>query len=164
MPDRVAVIGATGFIGWHVCERLRDTGWHVVAVVRPESQEKALPAQVERACAVLETGALARACANVSVIVHAAGVTRARSTSDYQRVNVEGTREVAQAARALNARLVHISSLTAAGPAPADRPRSEQDLSAPITDYGRSKLASERLISALSGLRWTVARPAAIYG
>jgi nucleoside-diphosphate-sugar epimerase len=158
------VTGATGFIGWHVCERLRDAGWNVVGVVRPESWEKPLPTHVERACATLETEALTRACINVSVIVHAAGITQAWSSDDYQRVNVGGTGSVALAARTLNARLVHISSLTAAGPAPADRPRTEGDESAPITAYGRSKLDSETLISRLSGLRWTVIRPAAVYG
>jgi nucleoside-diphosphate-sugar epimerase len=164
MTGRAAVTGATGFIGWHVCERLRDAGWNVVGVVRPESREKPLPTYVERACATLETEALTRVCTNVSVIVHAAGITHARSSDEYQRVNVAGTRSVALAARTLNARLVHISSLTAAGPAPADRPRTEGDESAPITAYGRSKMDSETLISGLSGLRWTVIRPAAVYG
>jgi nucleoside-diphosphate-sugar epimerase len=164
MTGRAAVTGATGFIGWHVCERLRDAGWNVVGVVRPESWEKPLPTHVERACATLETEALTRACINVSVIVHAAGITQAWSSDEYQGVNVAGTGSVALAARTLNARLVHISSLTAAGPAPADRPRTEGDESAPITAYGRSKLDSETLISRLSGLRWTVIRPAAVYG
>lgn len=164
MTARAAVTGATGFIGWHICERLRDAGWHVVAVVRPESNGKSVPAKVERVCAPLETDALARACSNVSVIIHAAGITQGQSSGEYQRVNVAGTRAVALAARTLNARLVHVSSLTAAGPAPADQPRTEEDTSAPITEYGRSKLDSERLIAGVSELRWTIIRPAAVYG
>jgi nucleoside-diphosphate-sugar epimerase len=164
MTGRAAVTGATGFIGWHVCERLRDAGWHVVGVVRPESWEKPLPTHVERACAALETEALTRACSEVSVIIHAAGITQAQSSEEYHRVNVAGTRAVALAAHTLKARLVHISSLTAAGPAPVDRPRTEEDASAPITAYGRSKLDSEQVIAGVSGLRWTVIRPAAVYG
>jgi nucleoside-diphosphate-sugar epimerase len=164
MTARAAVTGATGFIGWHVCERLRDAGWHVAAVVRPESTKKSVPAKVERLCAPLETDALARACSDVSVIIHAAGITRAQSSEEYHRVNVAGTRAVALAAHTLKARLVHISSLTAAGPAPVDRPRTEEDASAPITAYGRSKRDSEQVIAGVSGLRWTVIRPAAVYG
>lgn len=164
MNRRAAVTGATGFIGWHVCEHLRDGGWDVVAVVRPESERKPLPDQVERTLAPLESRALARACADVSVIVHAAGVTRASSADEYQRVNVAGTRAVADLARDLRVRLIHVSSLTAAGPAPADRPRTEDDPSAPITAYGRSKLDSERLVASTPQLRWTVIRPAAVYG
>ena len=160
---RVAVTGATGFIGWHVCERLRDAGWQVVGVVRPESH-KPLPLGVQRAPANLEPAALTGACAHALAIVHAAGVTKARSAHEYRRVNVEGTRAVVEAARELGARMVHVSSLTAAGPAPADRPRTETEASTPITAYGRSKLESEGLVMATPGLRWTTIRPAAVYG
>jgi nucleoside-diphosphate-sugar epimerase len=163
LTDRVAVTGATGFIGWHVCERLRDAGWQVVAVARPGSR-KPLPPGVERVAANLDTGALLRVCGRATAIVHAAGITRARSTAEYRLVNVEGTRAVAEAARALDARMVHVSSLTAAGPAPSDRPKTEADASSPITAYGRSKLDSEGLVIGTPGLRWTTIRPAAVYG
>jgi nucleoside-diphosphate-sugar epimerase len=163
VSGRAAVTGASGFIGWHVCERLRDTGWTVVGVVRPGSA-RPLPAGVERATAPLESGALGRACAGASAIVHAAGLTRSASETEYRRVNVEGTRAVAEAAQALDARLIHISSLAAAGPAPADRPRTESSASAPITPYGHSKLESEAVVAATSGLRWTTVRPAVVYG
>jgi nucleoside-diphosphate-sugar epimerase len=35
---------------------------------------------------------------------------------------------------------------------------------APITPYGRSKLEAERVISGISGLRWTILRPGVVYG
>ena len=160
---RVAVTGATGFIGWHVCERLRDAGWQVVGVVRPESH-KPLPLGVQRAPANLEPAALTRACAHALAIVHAAGVTKARSAHEYRRVNVEGTRAVVEAARELGARMVHVSSLTAAGPASRDRPKTEADASTPITAYGHSKLESEETVKGTAGLPWTIVRPAAVYG
>jgi nucleoside-diphosphate-sugar epimerase len=163
MTDRVAVTGATGFIGWHACAQLRDTGWKVVAIVRPDSQ-KPLPEGVERVPAVLEAATLKRACAGVSTIVHAAGITSARSAQQYARVNVDGTQAAAEAARALDARLVHISSLTAGGPASADKPRDESHIAQPITAYGFSKLRSEELLTRVHGLRWTTIRPAAVYG
>ena len=163
MSGRVAVTGATGFIGWHVCERLRDAGWSVAAIVRPESR-KPLPNGVERISADLDSSALRLACRHAGTIVHVAGITRARSDGEYHRVNVEGTRAVAEAARALNARMVHISSLTAAGPAAAGLPRTEGDASTPITGYGASKLEAEAVLRGLSGLRWTMVRPAAVYG
>lgn len=163
MADRVAVTGPTGFIGWHVCEAFRDAGWNVVAVVRPESR-KPLPAGVERVAANLEAAALTRTFGHASAIVHLAGIMRASSIGEYRRVNVEGTREVAEAARALGARMIHVSSLTVAGPAPADRPKTEADAPAPITDYGRSKMESEAIVQRTPGLRWTTIRPAAVYG
>ena len=82
----------------------------------------------------------------------------------YAAVNAGGTREVATAADAAGARLVHVSSLAAAGPAPASRPRGEDDPPAPITPYGQSKLDSERALRAFPSLRWTVLRPGVVYG
>jgi nucleoside-diphosphate-sugar epimerase len=62
-------------------------------------------------------------------------------------------------------RFVLVSSLAAAGPAPAfDAPKSEDDAAAPIEAYGRSKLAAERLLERETVLPWTVVRPAAVYG
>ena len=163
MPGRVVVTGATGFIGWSVCERLRDEGWTVVALVRPGSA-KPWPEGVQRAEAALDAAAIVRACGRADALVHAAGVVRARSAAEYHAVNVGGTRAALEAARTLDARLIHVSSLTAAGPSAADRPRREADPSQPITDYGRSKLAAEALFGDASSVRWTILRPAAVYG
>src|SRR5207237_7373648 len=86
MIDRVVVTGATGFIGWHVCERLRDAGRNVVAVVRSGSR-KPLPAGVEPVAANLEAPALTRAFGRASTVVHLAGIMGARSIEEYRRVN-----------------------------------------------------------------------------
>ena len=96
--------------------------------------------------------------------MHLAGVVSATRMSDFFDVNVEGTRAVAQAARAAGARLVHVSSLAAAGPAPPTAPRSENDPSAPITPYGDSKLEGERVVASTEGLTWTILRPGVVYG
>ncbi len=64
----------------------------------------------------------------------------------------------------MGARLVHISSLAAAGPATAASPRAEDDAPSPRTPYGRSKLEGERVVQATPGLRWTILRPGVVYG
>jgi nucleoside-diphosphate-sugar epimerase len=66
----------------------------------------------------------------------------------YRRVNVEGTRLVAEAAARSGsvARLVFVSSLAAGGPAGLREPRDESRPDAPRTGYGRSKLAAEQLL------------------
>jgi nucleoside-diphosphate-sugar epimerase len=91
-------------------------------------------------------------------------VVSALHEADYYVVNVDMTRAVAEAAQAVGARLVHVSSLAAAGPAPASAPRSELDPPRPITAYGRSKLEGERAVAGVAGLRWTVLRPGVVYG
>jgi nucleoside-diphosphate-sugar epimerase len=206
---RVAVTGATGFIGRQLTAHCAARGFEVRAVVRPPagaagdehqplhaghaaSSERTSPRVTPAGAgprpaaaishgrrpaiayglhpgvvvvpAALETTALTDAFRGVDGVVHLAGVVSTVREDDYTRVNVAGTRAVAEAARAVHARLVHVSSLAAAGPASPSRPRSEQDPPAPITPYGRSKLESERAVADVDGLSWIVLRPGVVYG
>jgi nucleoside-diphosphate-sugar epimerase len=164
---RVAVTGATGFIGRHLTVHLAANGDDVRAIVRPSSMARMPPflrSDITIVDSPLEERRLVDAFRNVEVVVHLAGVVAALNDSDYATTNVEGTRAVARAAHAAGARLVHVSSLAAAGPAPASAPRREDDPVSPITAYGRSKLDAERVVAGVDGLRWTILRPAAVYG
>src|SRR5262249_24742103 len=109
-------------------------------------------------------GALAAAFSRVDLVVHLAGVVSAIDDRDYIDGNVTATRVVAEAARDAGVRIVHISSLAAAGPAPPHEPRGEADPAAPINAYGRSKLAGEDALKGIEGLRWTILRPGVVYG
>jgi nucleoside-diphosphate-sugar epimerase len=144
---RIAVTGATGFIGRNLVADLVARGVEVVAVGRP-----------------LDRASLANAFSGVDAVVHLAGLVSAVREQEFSTVNVELTRVVAEAARASGVRLIHVSSLAAAGPAPASAPRSEDDPPAPVTAYGRSKLEGERLLAAMPDLRWVILRPAIVYG
>jgi dihydroflavonol-4-reductase len=146
---RIAVTGARGFIGGHVAEHLAARGDTVAAVV------------VRAPC---DHRALVKAFEGADAVVHLAGVVSAVRDDRFITGNVDATRGVAAAARAAGARLVHVSSLAAAGPAPASAPRTEDDPAAPITPYGRSKLEGERVVGDTSGLRWTILRPGVVYG
>ncbi len=95
--------------------------------------------------------ALAGLCAGADVVIHAAGLVKARSRAAFDAVNAEGARKVALAAREASVpHVVLVSSLTA----------REPDLS----HYGASKRAGEQAMAAILGERLTVARPCAIYG
>ena len=142
---------------------LDAAGATVRAIVRPESQQTA-PEGSTALRVPLNAAALRPAFAGASVVVHLAGVVESVRAGGYAAVNVTGTEAVARAAREAGARLVHISSLAAAGPAPATAPRSEDLPPNPITDYGRSKLAGERAVAEVEGLDWTILRPGAVYG
>jgi nucleoside-diphosphate-sugar epimerase len=144
---KIAVTGASGFIGRHVVAHLSGRGDEVVAVRRPF---------------VAET--LSQLFHDVSAVVHLAGLVAAVRERDFVAANVDATRVVAHAARDRDVRLVHISSLAAAGPAPPSAPRSEDDPSRPISAYGRSKLAGERVLHDARGLRWIALRPGIVYG
>ena len=159
----VAVTGATGFIGRHVTADLLARGFVVRAVVRPGSPHEA-PDGAAAVLAPLEAAALGEAFAGADTVVHLAGVVSALQPSLYSAVNVEGTRAVARAARAAGARLVHVSSLAAAGPASAASPRGEDDPPSPRTPYGCSKLEGEQVVKETPGLRWMILRPGVVYG
>jgi nucleoside-diphosphate-sugar epimerase len=144
---RIAVTGATGFIGRHLVSHFASRGDAVVPVGRP-----------------LEREALAKKFRGADTVVHLAGVVSTTRDEEYVEVNVGGARAVAEAARERGVRLVHVSSLAAAGPSPPGAPRTEDDPPAPMTAYGRSKLEGERVIAAIPGLPWTVLRPGVVYG
>ena len=163
MTRTVAVTGATGFIGRHVTADLIARGFGVRAIVRPGSKHEA-PAGAAAIRAPLDAAALHEAFAGTDTVVHLAGVVNALQPSVYAAVNVEGTRAVARAAHAAGARLVHVSSLAAAGSACAASPRRETDPTSPLTPYGRSKLEGEQVVKEIPGLRWMILRPGVVYG
>ncbi|WP_134738860.1 NAD(P)-dependent oxidoreductase [Nocardioides sp. 503] len=102
-------------------------------------------------------------------VVHAAGVIHPARVADFDRVNVEGTREVLRAASRVGVRrLVHVSSNSAFGvnATPDDRFRQHEPYR-PYLGYGRSKMAGERLVleAAASGdTSSVVVRPPWFYG
>lgn len=155
--------GATGFVGWHVAEAFRDDGWHVRAIVRPDSR-KPLPAGVEAIRAPLLSAWLGPAVDGTDVVVHCAGAIRAASEAAFSAVNVEGTRAIVDAANAAGVRMVLVSSQAAAGAGTAARPRREDDPPQPVNAYGRSKLAAEEVVRSRARVPWAIVRPCAAYG
>ena len=160
MPDRVLVTGATGFVGSHVAHALVKAGYEVRCGVRASSSTRwisGLP--VERVGLDMKGRAedFSLAVENVDLVVHAAGITRARRAEDYHAVNAGGTRKLASAALGAGVRrFVLISSLAARGPDGRDHPESA---------YGRSKLEAEAHLRALdSQMEPVILRPAAVYG
>src|SRR5262249_33115190 len=105
---------------------------------------------------------------DVDTIYHVAGKTFARRAEDYFAVNHKGTEAVVAAAlknRTNLRRFVLVSSLAAVGPSTNEALVSESSPPQPITPYGRSKLAGEEAVLAVSELLpITIVRPPAVYG
>ncbi len=162
----ILVTGGTGFIGSHLVERLVAQGRPVRCLVRRTSAIAGLPlAAIEVAQGDLESGAgLAEALRGVDTVIHLAGVTKARVPADYERGNTGATAQLLRAAGDIR-RLVHVSSLAAAGPSAADRPLTEEDPERPVSQYGRSKLAGEQIVrQSPVGERAVIVRPPVVYG
>jgi nucleoside-diphosphate-sugar epimerase len=160
---RIAVTGATGFVGWAVAERLRDDGLEVRALVRQGSR-KPVPQGIEARTVAFEPGPLRAALEGCDAVVHAAGVIRAANQAGFDAGNVAGTQAVVAGANGAAARLVLISSLAAAGAGTVERPACEDHEPKPLNAYGRSKLAGERVVREQARVSWTIIRPPAVYG
>jgi nucleoside-diphosphate-sugar epimerase len=166
---KVLVTGASGFLGSHIAEQLKKEGHEVRALVRKSSKTDFLQRLgVELAYgSVEEADKVAEAVKGVDAIIHSAGLVKARSRAEFRRTNVDGTRNLVEAAKAHAPglrRFVFVSSLTVAGPSHDGKPL-EGDGTGPLTDYGRSKLDAERVVlAAKDQLPVTVLRPAVIYG
>jgi NADH dehydrogenase len=142
----VLVTGGSGTIGRRLVVALRDSGWSVRALVHrrevPEADESA-------AGSLLDAPALVDAARGCTAVLHLAGVTHARRADVYQRLNVEGTRNVVAAAEAAEAgRFLLISSRAATRAGGA---------------YSVSKLQAEAAVSS-AGVPWTIVRLAEVYG
>jgi dihydroflavonol-4-reductase len=129
----VYVSGATGFVGSHVARELREAG----AEVRDDRVE------------LLDPHALAEAVAGVEAVVHVAALYSFDAPdAEFDRVNVDGTRNLLEAAKTAGVgRFLFTSTAGTCGPVPG-RLATEED-EPPEWElkvaYKRTKLESERL-------------------
>jgi nucleoside-diphosphate-sugar epimerase len=152
---RVAVTGATGFVGSHVIRRLTASG-HQVRILARRMPITALTPQkpLEVVLGDLDDqAALHRLVGGVDALIHVAGIIKARDAAAFHKVNVEGTRHVAAALADVSpeVRVIHVSSLAAREPG--------------LSTYCASKRGGEDAIKALPNpARLTIVRPPAVYG
>ncbi len=169
---KVLVTGGSGFLGGYVCEMLAQGGHVVRALVRRSSNRKVLEAisSLEFAEGSVEDAAsVDRAAEGVDAVIHCAALVKARNADEFFKTNVDGTKNVLEAAKKAKTvkRFVFVSSLAAIGPSkdggvisPDQEPNPP-----PVTNYGRSKLEAERLVrAAKDDLRVVVIRPPLVYG
>jgi dihydroflavonol-4-reductase len=163
---KALVTGATGFVGSHLAEVLRQRAYEVTALVRSPAKSVGLSKQGVRLVwgDLHDTAALDRAVKDQDIVYHVAGIVAARNEAEFLRENRDGTRNVLAAAeRGGKPRFVLVSSLAAAGPSARGAPLTGRETPRPVTAYGRSKLAAERSVID-SPLRWSIVRPPVVYG
>lgn len=164
-PNKVAITGATGFIGTHLARYLTSIGVSVVDVGRRPSVEGA---QFLNLSGISDLS-FAKSLRGCRSIIHLAGQTNSQrfGTSDQQlwNVNREVTLSLARQASAAGIqRFVFLSSLKVNG----DQGRfSESNTASPVSSYGKSKLEAEsclRVTSQQRGMEWVVVRSPMVYG
>ncbi|MEX0977870.1 MAG: NAD-dependent epimerase/dehydratase family protein [Pirellulales bacterium] len=167
------VTGATGLVGNNVVRRLLEEGGKVRVLVRATADPRPLadlPGLEFVRGDVRDPNAVAGAVRGADRVIHAAAYVRIGWTGWEQarNINVEGTRNVAQAVLAEGARLVHVSSVDALGLGAAGVAADED--SAPnggvLCPYVVTKREAEQVVLSLveRGLWATIVNPSFMIG
>ncbi len=151
MP-KALVLGGTGFVGRHVCEKLQRAGWSVTVPTRRAvnaASVQHLPRLTVIEADVHDPAALARLLPGHDAVVNLVAILHG-SEAAFERTHVELPRKIAAACLASGVRrLLHVSALGVVEDGPSM--------------YQRSKARGEALLRA-AGLDLTVLRPSVIFG
>jgi nucleoside-diphosphate-sugar epimerase len=165
---RVLVTGAAGLIGGEVCARLAARGHQVTALVHRNADVRDNQRRPVQGLTVLhgdvrQPGFGLAAAPAVDLIIHSAAVTAFDASPEaYQSVNVDGTAHAIGVARAVGARLLHVSTAYVCGA--RDGVIAESDTgTAFVNGYEASKAAGEALVWR-SRLDFAIARPSVVVG
>ena len=167
---RALVTGASGFIGRRLVASLARRGHDVACLVRRTSNTACLDGLPVTLVVgdLRDPASLDAAAEGRDRVFHLAGIVQAVDDADFEACNIEGTRNLIdsclRAASKLE-RFVLVSSIAAAGPSGPDLPGTEADEPRPVSSYGRSKLAAERIVlGAADRLPVAIIRPPNVLG
>jgi UDP-glucose 4-epimerase len=170
---RVLVTGGAGFIGSHLARRLRDAGYDVVIADDLSTGSAAnVPDGIELVRVDLGDRSADQALAALSadVICHLAGQSSGEKSFDDPARDLDANARStailsAWALRTGVSTFIQASSMSVYGQ-PERLPMTETGPTAPISYYGASKLAAERIlaIAAAQGLRTVSMRMFSVYG
>lgn len=156
---RILLLGGTGFVGRHICERLARLGWAMTVPTRRASNASAvqhLPGLTVLQADVHDEATLRRLLAGHDAVINLVAILHGDEAA-FQRTHVELPQKLARACLDTGVqRLVHIGAL-GAEPAAVDTAASR---------YLRSKSRGEAVLQAAAaqGLQLTVLRPSVIFG
>lgn len=135
---KVAITGGYGFVGSALAELLQRHGQQAVRLSRRNGGD------------VGDLASLKAAFAGCHAVAHCAGINREIGEQTYERVHVQGTRNVVSAAKSAGLRRIVMVSFLRARPACG-------------SGYHESKFAAEQIVRQ-SGLPWVIFKPGVIYG
>lgn len=151
---KIAITGGTGFVGSHLARALTHEGHQVAIVTRGADKRNSTIRKLSNATfhpiGTGDEAKLTAAFAGCDAVAHCAGINREIGDQTYQKVHIEGTRNVVNAARRAGVKKILLVSFLRARPACG-------------SGYHESKFAAEEIVRA-SGLDYTVFKPGVIYG
>jgi nucleoside-diphosphate-sugar epimerase len=163
---RALVTGGSGYFGSLLVERLLSDGHAVRTLDLNPPDDRAGDVDFHRAD-IRDADAVRRACADRDIVYHCvAQVPLARDKELFRTVNVDGTRNLLDAARHADVGKVVYTSSSAVFGVPRTNPVTESTAPRPLEAYGRAKLEGEALCASAvrDGLDVTVVRPRTILG
>jgi UDP-glucose 4-epimerase len=142
MTLRIAVTGASGFVGTNLIPYLHDNGYDVQVLKRD----------------------LTESLDGVDAVVHLAGVAEREATDAQCNETNQLTSDLLEHCRFANVKhFIFVSSIAAQAGTFSEHISTETDIPRPTSQYGRAKLEAEHIVSN-SGLPFTILRPVAISG
>lgn len=160
---KTVVTGATGFIGLRLSGALASQGRELRCIVRPISDTTHLLARpnIELMGADLrDKGSLERAVRGADVVYHLA--------VDYSHPTIDDVRNLMEICLSAGVgRFVYLSSIAAVGLSSVQVAITEDTPCHPDTEYGKHKLAAERVLleaNAKRGFPVVIVRPTSVYG
>jgi uncharacterized protein YbjT (DUF2867 family) len=151
---KIAITGGTGFVGRNIARALIADGHSAVLIARGRDHTdltiQHLPGATFVPIGLDDANKLAQAFAGCDAVAHCAGINREIGGETYQRVHIDGTRNVVEAARRTGVAKIALISFLRARPACR-------------SGYHESKWAAEEIVRG-SGLDFTVFKCGVIYG
>jgi nucleoside-diphosphate-sugar epimerase len=172
---KILVTGANGFIGRTFCKRMKVEGYHVLGAFRNTAQISGLPLGVQ----TVQIGSIcsetnwSNALIGIDKIVHLAAQVNVlrKNAADpiaaFRKINVDGTKCLAQqAVKAGVRRFVYLSTVKVYGEG-RSAPYNEEDIPDPQDAYSVSKWEAEKVLNKISdetGMNTVILRSPLVYG
>ncbi len=145
----VLVTGGAGVVGRRLCQGLMERGFRMRVLDRPGTKIEGLDVDLRHGD-ITDPTSLKGLFDGVDTVYHLAAVILPPDPTMFETVNIQGTRNVVEAAAEAGVQhFVHVSSASVVYPHP--------------TRYSLSKREGERIVRSQDRMRWTIIRPTLVY-
>ncbi|RUL74867.1 complex I NDUFA9 subunit family protein [Dyella choica] len=151
-PQRIVVLGGTGFVGSYLAPRLAADGHRLILLSRNREQHReltVLPDIVIRSADVYDDAVLRRHCGGADSVINLIGILNNSGRHTFQRAHVEMARRLVGICKAAGVQRLHQMSSLNAG--------------AGQSQYLKTRGEAETLVK-VSSLNWTIYEPSVIFG